>query len=70
MQALISAVVIELPLAFVLIAGPLRLLRYVAIRHGVDPAGHPDVAGADPDAGALAGRQGPALLSLVNAITS
>jgi hypothetical protein len=37
-QALLSAVVIELPLAFVLIAGPLRLLRYVAIRNGlVDP---------------------------------
>jgi hypothetical protein len=37
-QALLSALVIELPLAFVLVAGPLRLLRYVAIRHGlVDP---------------------------------
>ncbi|GAB3837967.1 hypothetical protein GCM10028799_77880 [Kribbella italica] len=38
LQAVLSAVVIELPLAFVLIAGPLRLLRYVAIRNGlVDP---------------------------------
>jgi hypothetical protein len=38
MQALLSAVIIELPLAFILIAGPLRLMRYVAIRHGlVDP---------------------------------
>lgn len=38
-QALLSAVLIELPLAFILIAGPLRLLRYVAIRNGlVDPA--------------------------------
>jgi hypothetical protein len=37
-QAVVSAVLIELPLAFVLIAGPLRLLRYVAIRNGlVDP---------------------------------
>jgi hypothetical protein len=37
-QALLSAVVIELPLAVILIAGPLRLLRFVAIRHGlVDP---------------------------------
>lgn len=34
-QALISAAVVELPLAFVLIAGPLRLLRHVAIRHGL-----------------------------------
>jgi hypothetical protein len=38
MQALLSALLVELPLAFVLIAGPLRLMRYVAIRHGlVDP---------------------------------
>jgi hypothetical protein len=38
LQALASALLVELPLAFVLIAGPLRLLRYVAIRHGlVDP---------------------------------
>jgi hypothetical protein len=37
-QALLSALLIELPLAFLLIAGPLRLLRYVAIRNGlVDP---------------------------------
>jgi hypothetical protein len=36
-QALLSACVVELPLAFVLIAGPLRLLRYVAIRHGMIP---------------------------------
>jgi hypothetical protein len=37
-EALLSALVIELPLAFILVAGPLRLLRYVAIRHGlVDP---------------------------------
>lgn len=34
-QALLSALLVELPLAFVLIAGPLRLLRYVAIRHGM-----------------------------------
>jgi hypothetical protein len=38
-QALLSAVIVELPLAFILIAGPLRLLRYVAIRHGMI---HPD----------------------------
>jgi hypothetical protein len=38
-QALLSALLVELPLAFVLIAGPLRLLRYVAIRHGMI---HPD----------------------------
>jgi hypothetical protein len=38
LQALGSALLVELPLAFVLIAGPLRILRYVAIRHGlVDP---------------------------------
>jgi hypothetical protein len=38
-QALLSAVLIELPLAFILIAGPLRLLRYVAVRNGlVGPA--------------------------------
>jgi hypothetical protein len=34
-QALLSAFLVELPLAFILIAGPLRLLRYVAIRHGM-----------------------------------
>lgn len=34
-QALLSAFLVELPLAFLLIAGPLRLLRYVAIRHGM-----------------------------------
>jgi hypothetical protein len=34
-QALGSALLLELPLAFVLIAGPLRLMRYVAIRHGL-----------------------------------
>jgi hypothetical protein len=40
-QALLSAFVVELPLAFVLIAGPLRLLRYVAIRHGmIHPGSH------------------------------
>ncbi|GAA1606322.1 hypothetical protein GCM10009804_73010 [Kribbella hippodromi] len=38
-QAILSALLIELPLAFVLIAGPLRLLRFVAIRHGMI---HPD----------------------------
>lgn len=38
-QALLSAVLLELPLALVLIAGPLRLLRYVAIRHGLVDAG-------------------------------
>jgi hypothetical protein len=38
LQALGSALLVELPLAFVLIAGPLRLMGYVAIRHGlVDP---------------------------------
>jgi hypothetical protein len=38
LQALLSAALLELPLAFILIAGPLRLLRYVAIRNGlVDP---------------------------------
>ncbi|GAA2830843.1 hypothetical protein [Kribbella solani] len=35
LQAMLSAVLIELPLAFILIAGPLRLLRFVAIRHGM-----------------------------------
>ncbi|MFD7161085.1 hypothetical protein ACFV9C_41325 [Kribbella sp. NPDC059898] len=34
-QALLSAFLVELPLAFVLIAGPLRVLRYLAVRHGV-----------------------------------
>jgi hypothetical protein len=34
-QALLSAFLVELPLAFILIAGPLRLLRYVAVRHGM-----------------------------------
>ncbi|MGW7682368.1 hypothetical protein ACWGID_16615 [Kribbella sp. NPDC054772] len=38
-QALLSALLVELPLAFVLIAGPLRLLRIIAIRHGMV---HPD----------------------------
>jgi hypothetical protein len=38
-QALGSALLLELPLAFVLIAGPLRLMRYVAIRHGLIEAG-------------------------------
>ncbi|MFF0338270.1 hypothetical protein [Kribbella sp. NPDC004875] len=38
-QALLSALLVELPLAFVLIAGPLRLLRMIAIRHGMV---HPD----------------------------
>jgi hypothetical protein len=38
-QALGSAFLLELPLAFVLIAGPLRLMRYVAIRHGLIEAG-------------------------------
>jgi hypothetical protein len=35
MQALLSALLLELPLAFLLIAGPLRLMRFVAIRHGI-----------------------------------
>ncbi|WP_202867283.1 hypothetical protein [Kribbella pittospori] len=40
-QALLSAFLVELPLAFILIAGPLRLLRYVAIRHGmISPKSH------------------------------
>jgi hypothetical protein len=34
-QALLSALLVELPLAFVLIAGPLRVLRYIAVRHGM-----------------------------------
>ena len=34
-QALLSAFLLELPLAFILIAGPLRLMRYVAVRHGI-----------------------------------
>ena len=34
-QALLTAFLVELPLAFILIAGPLRLLRYVAIRNGL-----------------------------------
>jgi hypothetical protein len=36
-QALLSAFLVELPLAFLLIAGPLRLLRHVAVRHGMIP---------------------------------
>jgi hypothetical protein len=40
-QALLSAFLVELPLAFILIAGPLRLLRYLAIRHGmINPESH------------------------------
>ena len=40
-QALLSALLVEVPLAIVLIAGPLRLLRYVAIRHGmINPDSH------------------------------
>jgi hypothetical protein len=35
MQAVLSALVIELPLAVVFIAGPLRLMRIVATRHGL-----------------------------------
>ena len=34
-QALLTALLVELPLAFVLIVGPLRLLRILAIRHGM-----------------------------------
>ncbi|WP_328333480.1 hypothetical protein OHA70_16675 [Kribbella sp. NBC_00382] len=34
-QAVLSALVIELPLAIVFIAGPLRLMRIVATRHGL-----------------------------------
>ena len=34
-QAVLSALLLELPLAFVLIAGPLRLMRFVAVRHGI-----------------------------------
>jgi hypothetical protein len=34
-QAVLSALLIELPLAFVFIAGPLRLMRIVATRHGL-----------------------------------
>ena len=34
-QAVLSALLLELPLAFVLIAGPLRLMRIVAMRHGL-----------------------------------
>jgi len=40
-QALLTAFLVELPLAFILIAGPLRLLRYVAIRNGLVEAGLP-----------------------------
>lgn len=40
-QALLTALLVELPLAFILIAGPLRLLRYVAIRNGLVEAGLP-----------------------------
>jgi hypothetical protein len=35
MQAVLSALLIELPLAVVFIAGPLRLMRIVATRHGL-----------------------------------
>ncbi|MEV6411376.1 hypothetical protein [Kribbella sp. NPDC051718] len=35
MQAVLSALIIELPLAIVFIAGPLRLMRIVATRHGL-----------------------------------
>ncbi|MEU8225031.1 hypothetical protein [Kribbella sp. NPDC048915] len=40
-QALLSAALVELPLAFILIAGPLRLLHYIAIRHGMIPPNSP-----------------------------
>ncbi|MFC5268367.1 hypothetical protein ACFPJ1_40210 [Kribbella qitaiheensis] len=40
-QALLTALLVELPLAFILIAGPLRLLRYVAIRNGLVEGGLP-----------------------------
>jgi hypothetical protein len=33
--AIASALLLELPLAIVLLAGPLRLMRYVAVRHGL-----------------------------------
>ena len=40
-QALLSACVVELPLAFLLIAGPLRVLRVIAVRHGmIRPESH------------------------------
>lgn len=39
LQAILSAALLELPLAFVLIAGPLRLMRMVAVRHGLVDAG-------------------------------
>ncbi|WP_343970188.1 MULTISPECIES: hypothetical protein [Kribbella] len=35
LQAVLSALIIELPLAIVFIAGPLRLMRIVATRHGL-----------------------------------
>lgn len=40
-QALISALVIEIPLGIGFIAGPLRLMRYLAMRHGLVEPGAP-----------------------------
>ncbi|HEY3002080.1 MAG TPA: hypothetical protein VGJ44_06990 [Kribbellaceae bacterium] len=41
LEAIASALLLELPLAVVLLAGPLRLMRYVAVRHGLLDAGVP-----------------------------
>ncbi|MET7283571.1 hypothetical protein ABZS29_35415 [Kribbella sp. NPDC005582] len=35
MQAVLSAVLLEVPLALILIGGPLKLMRYLAVRYGV-----------------------------------
>lgn len=40
-EALASAVLLELPLAFILIAGPLRLMRHIAVRHALISTGTP-----------------------------
>ncbi|WP_405064033.1 hypothetical protein OG474_20940 [Kribbella sp. NBC_01505] len=35
MQAVLSAVLLEIPLALILIGGPLKLMRYLAVRYGM-----------------------------------
>lgn len=40
-EALASAFLLELPLAFLLVTGPLRLMRHVAVRHGLIVPGTP-----------------------------
>lgn len=40
-EAIASALLVELPLAFILIAGPLRLMRHIAVRHALVAPGTP-----------------------------